>query len=194
MTLYAATDIANFFIEYYSRSVDLMTLPRVQAFCYFAQAESLCRHGRPLFEDTFRAYSYGPGLTRLEFYYDGYGNSPIGVYKEYDPKIFDKEDRQLLMDVAVYYNMFSTSELQIMTFANGGPWEQVYSKGTNMLDIDNNIIQEFYEKLPRVPDYKSQMWQAISSSCSIEIMPVVHAEEERPTVVYTEKEVSRAWE
>ena len=194
MTLYAATDVANFFIDYFGRSVDPVNLPRVQMFCYYAQAESLCRNGRPLFEDTFRAYNWGPGLTRLEFYYEGSGNMPIKVYKDYDRSIFDKEDWQLLMDVAIYYNMFSTSELQIMSYACGGPWEQVYSKGTGMLDIDNSIIAEFYGKLPRIPDYKTQVKEIINSASRIKLFSAYIEEENTPTVVYSVKEYTPTWE
>ena len=194
MTLYAATDVANLFIDYYSRSVDPVNLPRAQMLCYFAQAESLCRNGRPLFEDTFRAYNWGPGLTRLEFYYEGAGNMPIKVYKEYDPRIFDMEDRQLLMDVAIYYNMFSTSELQIMTYASGGPWEHVYSMGADLSDIDNSLIQEFYGRLPRIPDYKEQVKEIINTTCHTDLFSVLTKEEDSPTVVYSDNESTCSWE
>lgn len=194
MTTYSATDVANFFIDYYGRSVDPMNLPRVQYFCYFAQVESLCRSGTPIIEDTFRAYPSGPALTRLEFYYEGSGNMPIKVYKEFDRSIFDKEDLQLLMDVAIYYNTFSTSELQIMTYVNNGPWQYVYSQGTDLLDISNDFIKAFYERLPRIPNYREQIWTAIHGSCDIEIMPVFKSEEVAPIDVNTPSEVTSTWE
>ena len=194
MTTYSATDVANFFIDYYGRSVDPMNLPRVQLFCYFAQIESLCRNGTPIIEDTFRAYPTGPALTRLEYYFEGSGNMPVKVYKEFNKDIFSSEDLQLLMDVAIYYNTFSTSELQIMTFVNKGPWEYVYSQGTGLLDIDNEFIKAFYERLPRVPNYKEQLWAAIHGSCDTEYMPVTHIEESKPTVVNTPSEVMDTWE
>ena len=194
MKTYAAIDVANFFIDYYGRSVDPMNLPRVQMFCYFAQVESLCRNGTPIIEDTFRAYPTGPALTRLEYYFEGAGNKSIDVYKNFDKSIFSKEDLQLLMDVAVYYNSFSTSELQIMTFVKNGPWEYVYSQGSTMLDIPNDYIKAFYERLERVPDYRNMIWAMIHQSCDVETMPVLSAEEPQHTVVNTITEVSPAWE
>ncbi len=194
MTLYTVTDVANFFIDYYSRSVDPVNLPRAQLLCYFAQAESLCRNGRLLFEDTFRAYSWGPGLTRLEFYYEGAGNMPIKVYKEYDPELFDEEDRQLLMDVAIFYNKYSTMQLQILSYENGGPWLTVYSKGSDLLDIDNGLIKDFYSKCPRIADYREQVRELISSSYPACSISALNKEEDSPTVVYSDNESSCTWE
>lgn len=154
MTAYHVTDIANFFINYYKNSVDPMTLSRVQLFTYFAQAESLARNDRLLFEDEIRAYSTGPAVTRLYVYYEGAGNMPIDIYKTFDPSIFDEKDLDVLQDVAIYYNQFSTSELMIKSFITGGPWEQYYTKdSTNMPAIDPSSIKEFYAARPRVPNY-----------------------------------------
>ncbi|MBO7351371.1 MAG: DUF4065 domain-containing protein [Candidatus Methanomethylophilaceae archaeon] len=194
MATYSATDVANFFIDYYARSVDPMNLPRVQYFCYFAQVESLCRNGTPIIEDTFRAYPTGPALTRLECYYDGAGNMPIKVHREFDKSIFSKEDLKLLMDVAIYYNTFSTSELQIMSYVSNGPWQYVYSQGTDLLGIDNEYIKAFYERLPRIPNYREQVLAAIHGCCEIETMPVLRCEEVEPIDVNTPSEVSTTWE
>ena len=193
MKPYSVIDVSNYFIDYYKRSVDLMTVPRVQLFVYFAQAESLCRFGRPLFLDEIRAYPNGPGCSRLYAYYEGAGNNPINVYKDFDISIFEEEDLQLLKDVAIYYNTYSTSQLQIMTYAVGGPWEQSYIQGTDLRAIEPSIIKEFYESKPRVPDYHSTMLQAISNACDICFMPNSKPASES-TTINTMDEVTQSWE
>ena len=195
MARYAVTDVSNFFIDYFARSVDPMTLPRVQMFVYFAQAESLRRSGMPLFNDEIRAYSTGPAVTRLNSYYEGCGNEPIKVYKDFDRSKFSSQDINLLMDVATHYNAYSTSQLQIMTFVKGGPWEQVYTQGTGMLTISNELIRDFYLDQPPVPSYMDTVYMAIESCCGISTMPALGAEEtiETPTV-YTEDAVMYSWE
>lgn len=192
---YSVIDVSNFFIDYYSRSVDPMTLPRVQLFLYFAQAESLCRFDRPLFDDEIRAYPDGPAVTRLYYYYEGALREPIKVYKDYDVSVFSHEDHQLLMDVAIYYNMYSTSQLQIMTYAKGAPWEQVYPTGTNMPAISNDIIKAFYSPLPRIPNYLHHILGVMEGACETVGMPNLSIDNRIETSsAYTENEVQDTWE
>ncbi len=195
MARYAVTDISNYFIDHFARSVDPMTLPRVQMFVYFAQVESLRRYGQSLFNDEIRAYPTGPAVTRLNAYYEGSGNDYLKVYRDFDKSKFTAQDLKLLMDVAVYYNAFSTSQLQIMAFVKGGPWEQVYSQGSEMLTISNEMIREFYTDQPEIPSYINSVYMAIESCCGINTMPALGMESpiDAPTV-YTGDAVMDTWE
>jgi uncharacterized phage-associated protein len=195
MARYAVTDISNYFIDHFARSVDPMTLPRVQMFVYFAQVESLRRYGQSLFDDEIRAYSSGPAVTRLNAYYEGAGNDYIKVYRTFDKSKFSRQDLNLLMDVAVYYNSFSTSQLQIMAFVKGGPWEQVYSEGSEMLPISNEMIRAFYSDQPGIPSYIDTVYLAIESCCGVNTMPALGLDEsiEAPTL-YTEDAIMGTWD
>ncbi len=194
MSTYRVTDVANYFVDYYSRSVDPVNLPRVQLFVYFAQAESLCRFGRPLFDDRFIAYTSGPAIARLNDYYNEAGNMPISVYGKYDPKVFSFEDAQLLMDVAVYYNKFSTTELQLMTYAKGAPWEQVYSNPNEMAYIDNSLILEYYLSKARIPSYYDVMLEKINDCCALTGEDFVEGMMPETSVFCRASTVSPTWE
>ncbi len=194
MTAYSVTDISNFFIDYYKRSMDPVNLQRVQMFVYFAQVESLVRLGRPLFEDEIRAYSSGPAVSRLNVYYEDAGNAPIDVYRDYDKSKLEPEVRDLLMDVAVYYNQYSTSQLMIKTYIAGGPWEYMYTKdSTGCPAIDNGMIRDFYADKPRVPNHIDYMMQVINDS-SPQISAMSKLQESASANTYTNREISETWE
>lgn len=193
MGCYSVTDVANFFIDYYNRSVDPVNLSRVQMFVYYAQAESLCRNGYPLFEDEVRAYPLGPAVTRLNVYFEEYGNRPIKPSATYDESVFSETDLKLLRDVAIFYNEFSTSKLQMMAFSQGGPWETVYSAAGNQAVIDNGLIRDFYIQQERVPDHRKFLFEEIGRSCGICTAPAC-PEQDESTAVYSENESSQTWE
>jgi len=192
-SLHSVIDVSNFFVDYFKRSVDPMTLPRVQAFVYFTQAECLCRLGRPMFAEEIRAYPTGPAVSKLGFYYEDAGNGPIEVHREFNPRVFTPEEYDLLMDVALYLNTFSTSQLQIMAFATGSPW-QVFYTSREITTIPNESIREYYQQLPRVPSYKDQIMDAVSASLMTPMEYGAEYETSEPTIVYTENEVAEAWE
>lgn len=190
---YSVVDVSNFFIDYYSRSVDPVNLARVQMFVYFAQAESLVRTGEVLFEEEIRAYATGPAVARLNVYYEECGNMPISIHGDFDRAIFDKADRQLLMDVAIYYNQFSTSELQIMAYSDKGPWEQVYSQGTELLTIDPAIIRDYYMDRPGIPRYQRFVTSKVDEACG-RIKTGSDVLQKDPAFVYSNSGFSKTWE
>jgi len=192
MTAYSVIDVSNFFIDYYKRSVDPMTVPRVQLFLYFAQAESLARNGRPLFDDEIRAYENGPAVTRIYAYYDGAGNEQISTYRDFDPSVFSKEDYDLLMDVAIFYNQYSTTQLMIMSYAAGGPWEYAYCKGGPTSAMEPSSIRDFFIDQPRIPNHMEFMRAAIDSAGTWNIAALKDATSS--SQVYTTSEISGTWE
>ncbi len=166
MTAYSVMDVANFFIDYFKKSVDPMTVPRLQLFVYYAQAECLARYNRTLFADEIRAYATGPAVTRIYAYFDGAGNEQItSTYGSYSVSKFDEIDRNLLLDVAVFYNQFSTGQLQIMSYHTGGPWAETYGVyGDKLAAIDPSVIKEFFLLRPRVPSHMDFMLATIEMS------------------------------
>ena len=194
MSTYAVTDVANYFINYYRKSLDPMNLPRLQLFLYFAQAESLVRNGTPLFRDEIRAYRTGPAVTRINFLYEEAGNSPIEMYGKYDETIFAKSDLSMLLDVAVYYNKFSTTELTIMSYTRGSPWEQIYTRDpTHVSTIDNDTIRTFHMDLPRIPCFMDVMLSSLGYS-GLSSETVAINDDESATKVYTSTEMTDTWE
>lgn len=74
----------------YGVSIDEMKLHKL---LYFAQRESLIQLGRPLFNESFFAWKYGPVLVAVRDYIKLFGSIPplagYNIDKEYVP-IFDK--------------------------------------------------------------------------------------------------------
>ena len=98
-----------------------MTKVRVQRFLFFAQAESLVRLGRPLFEEDFVAGDHGPMIAAIaECSEDVPAGRPIrDVSAGFDIHAFTYEELEVLLDVSAECGRYSTSELGRMMASCG---------------------------------------------------------------------------
>ena len=61
-----AIDVANFFVDLANSDPDdCMTNLRVNKLLYFAQAWSVVRRNKPLFEEDMQAWKYGPVVPEV---------------------------------------------------------------------------------------------------------------------------------
>ena len=110
----------------------------------------------------------------------------------FDDSVFEDDDLKLLMDVAVFYNDFSTSRMEIMAFAHGGPWEQVYSQGEDLAVIEKDVITEYHSKFDRVPDYKAYMFSMLQRSCGMIRSTEDAVRHDESTAIYSQNGSSKA--
>lgn len=155
----AASDVADFFIEEFKDSEDPMTKVRIQKFLYFAQAESLVRLHRPLFNEDFQAWHYGPVIPSISSQFmnlkDGEMiSSPIN---KMDIHKFKPEEIEILMDVSTYCGRYSTTELSNKTHVDGGPWHSVHVEEGAPAIISKRSIEEFYSSHELIPHYFSNV-------------------------------------
>jgi len=144
-------DVSNFYISMYKDSDDPMTNLRLNKFLYFAQAWSLVRFGKPLFEDKIEAWQLGPVVPVV---YDNCkicAKDPIKFVSEnYSESVFSSDQKNLLLDVAREYGKYSTSRLVNICHSDDGPWvkargdpDDIY--GSN--EISNELISEYFSKM-----------------------------------------------
>lgn len=145
-------DVANFFIDLADKqkNEDPMTHLRLQKLLYFAQAWSLVRFGKPLFEQTFEAWQYGPVVPELYRKYQHYGRNPLPC-ETFDNECFTEEEYDLLLDVARYYMKYSTGMLVAMSHRQGAPWANAGQSGI----IDNAKIAEYFKNEPPLESFDS---------------------------------------
>lgn len=149
-----AIDIANFFIDLSaSMEEELMTNLKVNKLVYFAQAWSLVRLGRKLFDEDILAWPYGPVVKSVYDTFKPCGKNNIEhVYGDYTADKFTSEELNLLMDVALQYGQYTATTLVNITHKKGSPWEQVYKAHENNV-ISISSIKEYFSALKALPTF-----------------------------------------
>lgn len=157
-----AIDVANFFVDMANNDPDdCMTNLRVNKFLYFAQAWSLVRRGKRLFDSPIQAWQYGPVVPEVYQAFKPCGRERISsVSGEYSPDLFDDEELNLLIDVLMEYGRYSSPALVEFTHAKGTPWEKVYNSEQRGIEISDKSLKEYFSAqkplqtfiLPEVPE------------------------------------------
>lgn len=157
-----AIDVANFFVDMANNEPDdCMTNLRVNKFLYFAQAWSLVRRGKRLFDSQIQAWQYGPVVPEVYQAFKPCGRERISSTSgEYSPDLFDNEELELLIDVFREYGKYSSPALVGFTHEKGTPWERVYDPDKRETEISDESLREYFFKqeplkpyvLPEVPE------------------------------------------
>lgn len=142
---YKALDIANLYISLANslenEQIDNLKLNKL---CYYAQAWSLVRLGRPLFDDVIEAWKYGPVIPEVYHTFSVCGSRPIaGPSEVFDESRLTSEELSLLTDVYMTYGKYTSRALIDKTHEAQGPWAQVYVEGSNN-PIPNKLIKKCF--------------------------------------------------
>ena len=141
-----AEDVANFFIELCKDDPDPMTPLRLEKILFEAQAWSLVKLGKVLFEDDIEAWGLGPVVPYVYERFKGTRDAIRKTSKGYSSSVFTRDQMMLMVNVANYVSNMSTDYMIDRTHAAGSPWEAVYNaKKRNKIPLD--LIREYYEKL-----------------------------------------------
>ncbi|MCC6230530.1 MAG: SocA family protein [Phycisphaerales bacterium] len=138
--------IANFFLERAEAAGKPLDQMKLQKLLYFSQGWHLALGDRPLFDEDFEAWRWGPVLRSLRSEFKNFGAEPITVrakdvrfvpgkgIEPFIPSIADCPDQNLpyaqaLLDRAwVIYGGYTGIQLSNMTHADGTPWKQIYDR------------------------------------------------------------------
>lgn len=155
-----ALDVANFFVELANAEEDgCMTNLKLNRLVYFAQAWSLEKFSRPLFEEEAEAWQYGPVVPSVYRAFSLCGRNRIsGTTSDYDESKISSEEMNLLLDVADKYWGYSAYGLRNLTHKKDGAWSQVYSEGrVNKIpkdlirkDVENDHLDSFCDKMDAI--------------------------------------------
>lgn len=137
-----AIDVARFFLSFHEeKDVSNMKLNKL---VYYAQAWSLARNGKALFDEDVQAWQRGPVIPEVYHEFKRFGSRPISENREMDYSEISEEDFELLMDVARSYLHYSPSQLVELTHRPGSPWSEVYRAGVSNIVIPKESMKNYY--------------------------------------------------
>ena len=113
---------------------------KLQKLLYLAQGWSYYWDDKPLFEDEFEAWTYGPVNIEVYQQFKEFGRSPIpfnGV-KRWN---MDAEEQDILEAVWAKYRSYSPSRLVEITHRHA-PWREAFESDRI---ISNKAIKEFFQ-------------------------------------------------
>lgn len=140
---------------------------KLQKLLYFAHAWHLAYFNKPLFEDDFEAWPWGPVVREVYAQTNGYGRGPItgrlwefgktadGRFDFVTPEGVPDGLKAFIGSVWVTHKRFSGVQLSNATHAAGEPWTIIKDRlGTDSKPkIPNELIASVYrEKLERARD------------------------------------------
>ena len=145
---FKAKEIASFYIQLLNsipdNYIDNLKLNKI---LYYAQAWSLVKLNKPLFEDEIQAWEYGPVIPDVYHTYKCCGKDPIREAEDsFDESNLSNEDLELLINVYRTYGQYTGWKLKEMTHRKHGPWDQVYQKEKNAVISLESIKSYFADK------------------------------------------------
>lgn len=157
MTTIRGIDVANFFIDIINSDEEgSVTNLQLNKIVFFAQAWSLVLKNKPLFDEDFRAWDYGPVLSSIYHKFKDYGKQYIArVSDNIFEDVFYSETIDFLLDVYREYSKYSETELVNLTHVKGGVWEQIRSKNKKKRNeiIPKDLIKDYYSKQPKLKEW-----------------------------------------
>jgi uncharacterized phage-associated protein len=148
-------DVANFFIEAALSQEDYVTNMKLNKLLYFAQAWSLVKYDRPLFEEPIEAWNYGPVVSEIYKKYKSYGNKPImSVDSDDYCDSLTETDQEVLIDVMLNYGKYTAFTLVNMSHVRGGPWDSTFNKQG---EISKSLIRDYYKSTSLIEDSAMQL-------------------------------------
>lgn len=135
----SANEVARYLISRQGEegmNAHTLTNMRLQKILYYAQGFMLGRKGVPLFADPFHALPYGPVCLDIYGMLKQYGRGPIPIREgkrnlvPRDPDFEAGYVQEYLDYIMQWANNFTTWQLVLRSHVEGGPWANVWSRGT----------------------------------------------------------------
>lgn len=146
MTTQSAVDVASYVLKQFKQPISTMKL---QKLVFLAHGWSLALAGRPLIQEGFEAWRYGPVCRELYSYHRG--SREVGSLTAGDPERLDKKDRVVIHAVVDNYRALGGLELSDLTHREGSPWHTVRRNGgfdryaRSSDKIPDDLIRQYYE-------------------------------------------------
>lgn len=151
---YSAIAVANAFIQKANEAgIDDLSQMKLQKLVFFAQSWGLRLYERPLVEDFFAKWPYGPVIPTLYHATKHYGNSHIsslistleysegGRYEFVTPQITDigAEFSCLIDNIIKIYGTMTAAALSRLTHVAGSAWSRA---DEDEAVLDNSLLRE----------------------------------------------------
>lgn len=118
---------------------DLISNLKLQKLLYYAQGFALAILGRPLFDESIKAWEHGPVVPDVWHAFKEFGSSPIPPSDDIDMGEMSNEEISLLNEVFNVYGQFSAWKLRNMTHEEP-PWRQTARDST----ISHDVLRNYF--------------------------------------------------
>lgn len=159
---YSPNQIVNSLLSLAKKlNIDDITPMKLQKLLYFAQGWSLVNFPKPLINEFFEAWEYGPVCPSVYYEFKPYG----GVVIPFDKKMLgdgftkplsksdqvEEEVEKFLQSVLSVYGKYTGTQLSAATHYSDelNPWIKARKESGGMkgFNIDNDKIKEYFVKL-----------------------------------------------
>ena len=142
---------ANTILECFFKRDRLITHMKLQKILYFSTGTYVATENRPMTEQLFQAWPYGPVLPNLYYQLRMYGDSDITELIEFENSKYSYKYGEVfdtIVSIVEKLGNLTAWELSEKTHAKNGPWFQTVDKKGYKKDIDFNLIKEYFTKNP----------------------------------------------
>lgn len=149
--MYSPVLIAKYFIKKGNESGIQISPMKLQKLLYFAHGWYLALHNKPLIDESFKAWTYGPVLPSIYHRYKTFRNSAVTEESFKELESLDNDDKNFLKFIWKLYKGYSAIELSNLTHVKKSPWDKTYKKaksfGNSFSDeIDDVMIKNYFQK------------------------------------------------
>lgn len=131
-------EVANLMIVRYDGQMEITNL-KLNKLVYFAQAVSLRKHGKPLFEDAVQAWDYGPVEPMVYHAFSRFGRNVIRAPQGSVPEsVYAAE---IVDDVMTSYGKLTAFDLVRLSHRKGSAWAMAYQPKANAVITTEMILR-----------------------------------------------------
>lgn len=142
--LYSPKSIANYFLDLANDSGEEISPMKLQKLVYYAHGWYAGYTGRPLIDESVKAWQYGPAIPSLYDEFKQFGAGSItgkatcfeGMELREVPHPEDVNLCKFLDNVWASYGRFTELRLSEMSHAPDGPWDQTWKAAAGIRGID----------------------------------------------------------
>jgi len=154
--MYDSGVVANRFLELAREHRDTLSPMQLLKLVYIAHGWMLGLYSRPLIKDEIQAWQYGPVIPSLYNRIRRFKSYPVTGVVANDGGQLGWEEDSIVSQVYDVYGKFSGPRLSRITHQPGSPWYIMYKPGSFGKEISNDLIEDYYQRLARNAEKKSQ--------------------------------------
>lgn len=148
---YRAETIANCFLRIAALTNSSISPMKMQKLIYLAHAYCLVYQGKPLVNELFEAWKFGPVLPSIYHAFKWHISQKIDrQIPHFDATVEDPKIREILEFIWENYGKFRAEKLSKWTHERDGPWDRVVNGSQEHFrnqTIPNEFITKYFEKL-----------------------------------------------
>lgn len=129
---YSAIEIAKYIVGYCNHKGKPISNLKLQKILYYVWVNYYRDHAKPLFDEEFCAWQFGPVIPEVYFQFSSFAGIPIR--RNYETNV-NSADSKIIDRIIDKYAKYSAAQLVDKTHKKGGPWDVVYHGGTGLRKV-----------------------------------------------------------